>query len=278
MLTSPHSLSDEIHSSPQQRKKGTVADHRPTIAITLGSDLPERPHAYRLNRGYVEALLRAGAVPIALAPGLDTESLHAILDDVDGVLLPGGVDPHPSLFDEPIHPSTTIDEPLDALEIEVIEEARRRELPILGICRGSQILNVALGGSLIQDLEPGVVTHRQSEPLNVESHELRLEADSILAGLYGSTDLKVNSLHHQAIGRIGESLRVVGRSEDNIVEAIESDDPQRWIVGVQYHPEELRAPGHERIFAALVDAAKARAARRGGQNPLLTPRPSSAAP
>lgn len=247
-------------ASQPHRKKDRVTD-RPTIAVTLGSDLPDRPGAYRLGRGYIDALLRAGAVPIALAPGMDARALHSVLKEVDGVLLPGGVDPHPSLFDEPVHPSTTIDEPLDELEVEVIAEALRRELPILGICRGSQILNVALGGSLIQHLEPGPIPHRQSQPLNVETHELRLEANSILAGLYGATNVKVNSLHHQAIGRVADSLRVVGRSEDDVVEAVESDDPERWIVGVQYHPEELQAPGHERLFAALVAAAETRSAR-----------------
>jgi len=231
---------------------------RPTIAVTLGRDLPDRPGSYRLADGYTKALLAAGSIPIALAPGLDAASVRSVLADVDGVLLPGGVDPHPSRFGEEVHPSTTIDEELDALEYEVVAAALERDLPILGICRGGQIVNIALGGDIIQHLEPGPVPHKQHEPLDIETHELRLEPDSILARLYATHLMHVNSWHHQAIGRVADGLRVVGRSEDGVVEAVESSDPRKWIVGVQYHPEQLRSGGHARLFDEFVAATRAR--------------------
>lgn len=234
-------------------------ERRPIVAITLGRDLPDRPESLRLALSYIRALIGAGASPIAIAPGLDRDAIRQILAGVDGLLLPGGVDPHPRHFDEPVHPSTTIDESLDELELAVIDEALDRGLPILGICRGCQILNVAMGGSLIQDLAPGTISHKQSVPLSVETHSLELDADSRLGRLSGAAEVSVNSFHHQAIGRVGSELRVVGTSEDGLAEAVESVDPARWIIGVQYHPEELLlAQAHASLFREFVAACTER--------------------
>ncbi|MBT2523021.1 gamma-glutamyl-gamma-aminobutyrate hydrolase family protein [Arthrobacter sp. ISL-28] len=245
---------------------------RPTIALTLGRDLPDNPNDYRIAEAYNSALLDAGAVPVAIAPGLDHTAVQSVLDMVDGLLLPGGIDPHPRLFGETPHPTTNIDEELDELEIMVIAEAMRRRMPILGICRGSQILNVALGGSLIQHLEPGPIQHKQEAQLDITTHDLNLDPESRLGRLHPQTKLRINSLHHQAIGRVGPPLRVVGRSEDGVIEAIESIDASHWIVGVQYHPEWLRADGHDPLFEEFVARAQTHeSVPAGGNNCFARP-------
>lgn len=225
----------------------------------------------------MQALASAGAVPIAVPPGIDSSSMCRILERVDGLFLPGGVDPHPRSFGEEVHPTTVIDEELDALEFDAITCAVNMELPILGVCRGSQILNVALGGSLIQHLEPGPVNHyRPDLPLHTEVHEVRLADDSRLAELSGTRLLKVNSLHHQAIARPAPALRVVGWSEDGIAEAVEALDPERWMTGVQYHPEELvNQKAHGGLFDAFVSACSRVAKRRRASWSHLPERPSA---
>jgi putative glutamine amidotransferase len=227
--------------------------------VTLGRDLPDRPHSLRLALSYIRALVDAGASPIAIGPGLDADAIRHILARVDGLMLPGGVDPHPRHFGEDVHPSTTIDEDLDELELAVIAEALAIGMPILGICRGCQILNVAMGGSLIQDLSPGSVHHKQAVPLSIETHSLELDSSSHLGKLSGADRVRVNSFHHQAIGRVAPELRVVGTSEDGVAEAVESVDTNRWIIGVQYHPEELLlTEAHAALFLDFVAACKER--------------------
>ncbi|MDX3247084.1 gamma-glutamyl-gamma-aminobutyrate hydrolase family protein [Streptomyces sp. ME18-1-4] len=240
--------------------------HRPLIAVTVGRDLPDRPSVLRLTENYVRVLTNAGAIPIVIVPGIDIAAVQYVMERVDGLLLPGGIgapDPHPRQFGEDPRPETVIDADLDALEIAAIHRAVRLGMPVLGICRGCQILNVALGGSLIQHLEPGDVSHLPGLPLDAEAHELRLEDGSRLAGLSGARLLRVNSLHHQAIARPAPALRVVGRAEDGIVEAVESADPDRWITGVQYHPEELTSqPAHRRLFEDFISWSARYAADR----------------
>jgi len=239
---------------------------RPVIAVSAGRDLPLRPSALRLAESYVRTLTSSGAVPVVLVPGLDAAAVRQVLGTVDGLLLPGGVgaaDPHPRHFGEDVRPETVVDEDLDALEITAIDCAAASGMPVLGVCRGCQILNVALGGSLIQHLEPGPVNHLQDLRSHPEAHELRLEPGSRLAELSGTQLLRVNSLHHQAIARTAPALRVVGAAEDGVVEAVEATDRERWIVGVQYHPEELTdRPAHRRLFDDFVSHCARYAAER----------------
>ncbi|WP_186582009.1 gamma-glutamyl-gamma-aminobutyrate hydrolase family protein [Streptomyces sp. BK340] len=234
--------------------------------------MPNRPSVLRLTENYVRALTSSGAIPVVITTGIDTAAVRTLVERVDGLLLPGGVDapdPHPRHYSEEAQPTTVIDEDLDALEIAAIARATGLGMPVLGVCRGCQILNVALGGSLIQHLEPGKVNHLQDIPLGLETHELRLEAGSRLAApAGGELLLRVNSLHHQAIARTAPGLRVVGTSEDGVVEAVESTDPDEWIVGVQYHPEELmHRLAHRGLFADFVAAcARYTAARTTERN------------
>jgi putative glutamine amidotransferase len=237
---------------------------RPLIAVTLGRDLPDRPSVLRLADSYVQALASSGAIPIAIPPGIDDTAVRRVMQHVDGLFLPGGVDPHPRHFGEEVHPRTVIDEDLDALEINAIAGAADLDMPILGVCRGSQILNVALGGSLVQHLEPGgPVGHLQDLPLKSTVHDLRIAAGSRLARLSDTRLLHVNSLHHQAVARPAQALRVVATAEDGTVEAIEATDPDRWLVGVQYHPEELiDQQAHRNLFDDFVSSCSRFAAAR----------------
>lgn len=239
---------------------------RPVIAVTVGRDLPLRPSSLRLTESCVHTLTNAGAVPVVLVPSLDAAAVQQVMENVDGLFLPGGVDapdPHPRHFGEDVRPETVVDDNLDALEIAAIDYATTSGMPVLGVCRGCQILNVALGGSLIQHLEPGRVNHLQDLRSHPEAHELRLEPGSRLAELSGTQRLRVNSLHHQAIADTAPALRVVGMAEDGVVEAVEATDPDRWIVGVQYHPEELTdRPAHHRLFDDFVTHCARYAAQR----------------
>ena len=207
-----------------------------------------------LGLRYLDAVERVGGVPVILAP-IPPEALDALLDRLSGIVLSGGPDLHPAAYGQDPHPELGPTEPdLDRFEISLARRADARRLPTLGVCRGAQVLNVARGGTLHQHL-PG---HRQSEPGDQTTHDVRLGARSAVGSLLGRTALDVNSFHHQAIDRLGDGLRVAGRSDDGVVEAIE--DPGRdFVVGVQWHAECLvDDPTHRRLFAALVDAARLR--------------------
>jgi putative glutamine amidotransferase len=148
----------------------------------------------------------------------------------------------------------------DALEIELARRATERRLPLLAICRGIQVLNVALGGSLHQDVAtfPGTpIAHTQKAPRHKPTHAVKIEAASRLADVIGAHDLDVNSMHHQAIKDLGRGLCAVAFSPDSLIEAVELDDPSRFVFGVQWHPEELapHQPAAQRLFAALIAAA-----------------------
>ncbi len=202
-----------------------------------------------VERHYIPAVRLGGwtgeillATPVAPAPSLD---------GVAGLLMPGGYDIHPCHWDEDedLHVTAEPDESRDALEIPLTREAWRLGLPILGICRGEQVLNVALGGSLIQDIPSHLgledARHRRgtSEEAD-EAHRVAIAAGSRLAGLVGGTEVMVNSRHHQAVLQVAPCLRAVawfreGPDGPDLVEGVEAQDPGRWVVGVQWHPENL---------------------------------------
>jgi putative glutamine amidotransferase len=239
---------------------------RPRILVTIGRDLPDRSDHLRLPISYIDALLLEGAIPVLMPPGLDAPAVEKLVGEADGVLLPGGVDPHPRYFGEDIHPMTLIDEELDELEFATVEAARRVGLPILGICRGSQVLNVAFGGSLIQHLETAPIDHKPDGPLDRHIHRAQLREGTRLHALSETAELAVNSWHHQAIGRLGDGLQVAAVAEDGVIEAIESADGSEWILGVQYHPEELMSVvSHRAVLAEFVAAARAVQARRAAR-------------
>jgi putative glutamine amidotransferase len=225
----------------------TTSELRPSGMTTLRRQ-GEPPHPeMALGMTYVQAIERAGAVPVVLPPCVsDLESLIARLD---GVCLSGGPDLDPEAYGaRERHAELGPTEPsLDAFELALARAAIERGMPLLGICRGSQALNVACGGTLHQHL-PG---HRQSEPGCTTTHEVEVLRRTRLAGLIGAGAHMVNSFHHQAVDTLGRGLRVAARAADGTVEAIETRSGG-FVIGVQWHAEAL---ADARLFEALVSAS-----------------------
>ena len=241
----------------------------PLIGITTSELRSPKEHVNRpeseppmrelaLGLTYPQAVARAGGVPVVIPPFTSDESIAALLERVDGVCLAGGPDIHPSLYgQEPSDALGPTEPALDGSEIALTRMALDRGLPMLCICRGLQALNVARGGTLIQDL-PG---HRQTEPGRIATHGVRLEPGSLLAEIVGKTELEVNSFHHQAIDVLGDRLRPVGWSDDGLIEAIEATD-RDWVVGVQWHAEGLLESRDQHLVFDAFTAACRRPRRR----------------
>jgi putative glutamine amidotransferase len=220
-------------------------------------DPPQREMV--LGMVYTDAVERAGGIPVVLPP-VEPADVPALLSRLDGICLSGGPDVHPGTYAARAHVELGPTEPeLDAFELELARCADAAGLPVLGICRGCQVLNVARGGTLHQHL-PDVtdrrIDHRQSEPGRVTTHTVTVAPHSRLAALTGGGELEVNSLHHQAADRIGSGLRPVAWSPDGVIEAIEDPGAPLYL-GVQWHAEGLvDRPEHAALFRALVDAAR----------------------
>jgi putative glutamine amidotransferase len=234
----------------------------PIIGITATTELLRNALHVRLNSAYVRAVESAGGIPTVLPPLQNLASAAEALDRVDALLLTGGEDVDPARFGEPRHPALgPVNEVRDATEIELVSAARSRGLPTLAICRGIQVLNVALGGSLVQDIpsqRPDALDHDPEGPRTARTHDVELSPASRLALVLGVTHLPVNSLHHQAVDRVAEGLRLTAWAPDRIIEGVEWDAPDWWAVGVQWHPEELvqdSEPWARRLFGAFVEAA-----------------------
>lgn len=238
----------------------------PLIGITAGND-PKVPEHYVLRWDYVHGITAAGGLPVILTP-LDGDNQSYALDRLDGLILTGGPDISPELYGAVPHSLTYSCSPKrDRFELSVAQEALNRDIPILGICRGMQIINLALGGDLIQDIsdETGsVIAHNDPKrPRNVLAHEVKIELDSMLYKIVGQNLLNVNSLHHQAIGKQGENVKITARSMDDVIEGIEIPGLQ-FAVGIQWHPESLweQSPAFFALFDAIVKSAKLEASLR----------------
>lgn len=222
---------------------------------------------YGNNQSYVRAVELSGGVPLLIPPLADPSSHAAIRSRLDGLLLSGGGDIDPKLYGEERIPECgEIEAGRDEEELDAARWALDQGVPILGVCRGLQILNVLHGGTLYQDIttqRPNSPRHdHTSHPRSWRSHEIAINPDSRLAGILGSPRQVVNSLHHQAIDRIGDGIEITAWSEDGIAEAMEIPGDS-FVIAVQYHPEELY-PDDEpsrRLFAAFVQAAAAHAER-----------------
>lgn len=240
---------------------------RPLIGLSTSVTSDTTPERATLNAAYLHAVQQAGGVPVLLPPQLDAEARAVLADRLDGLVLSGGGDVDPACYGQPPHPRTADVSPArDALEIALVHRALERGTPLLAICRGIQVLNVALGGTLYQDLpgEPGgPIVHAQTEPRSRPTHTVKVVPDATrLGAIVAAAELAVNSFHHQGIHRLGDGLREVAWAADGVVEAVEMAG-NRFVVGVQWHPEDL--VGHDaaarNLFAALVDAARRRAPR-----------------
>jgi len=213
-----------------------------------------------LNHAYLASAEAAGLVPVIVPPLGQLDGIHRILDSVDGVILSGGEDVDPARYGARRHVASHEPHgPRDACELELARQAHERRLPLLAICRGIQLLNVALGGTLIQDITsevPGALAHNVSDRRDERVHEISLTPGSRLAESLGTGEARVNSIHHQALDRIGAGLNVSARATDGIVEGVEWHDENWWAVGVQWHPEELTGtpePWDRRLFATFAD-------------------------
>lgn len=225
---------------------GQNAGERPLIGITLRS----------AGVDYVRAVIAAGGVPLILPEtGGNLDSITAYVQLLDGLVMTGGADIPPAEYGEEPHPTVRVLKS-DRYEFEKkLGQAwlQQTDKPLLGICLGSQWLNVLHGGSLVQDIPSAVGTvHRDT------SHPVELVAGSRLAKIFGATEMEVNSLHHQAVKRVGDGLRVAARAPDGVVEAVEATDPGRFLVGVQWHPEKIfsEQPRQLRLFEAFIKEAQ----------------------
>lgn len=245
------------------------------VTATLKEDVEtvaERPLGkfIRTDLDYVEGIAEAGGAPLVLPPVIGSRGMAAVVDSLDGLVLSGGSDLHPGYYGEEPVPELGITIPeRDEFEMEVLEHALRRGIPIFGICRGMQVLNVALGGTLYQDLasQLGVdgVKHRQQIPKWQPTHEVEVRGGSCVGSIMGCKTARVNSYHHQGIKDLAGDLVVSGHSCDGIIEAVEARDlSEQWIVGVQWHAEAMRENGAEqrRLFEAHVTAAERHALDR----------------
>jgi putative glutamine amidotransferase len=214
-----------------------------------------------LGLAYMRAVERAGGLPVALPP-ISVGNVDGLLDHLSGLVLTGGPDLDPSCYGEMPHTELgPTDSSVDAFEIALCKNADRRGIPILGICRGAQVLNVARQGTLHQHLPDLLhrVEHRQAEPGDRTTHEVRVAPDSGLAQTTGGGPVNVNSFHHQAIDRVGFDLRPVAWANDGVIEAVE-DDRAGFVLGVQWHAETLVGEAEQlALFERLVQAARLRA-------------------
>ena len=249
---------------------------RPIIGVptqnlqSIGGVAPEIPPSWVMSHRYVRAIIAVGAGAIPwLVPVLDDDidTLHAIYDELDGVFLPGGADVDPTSYGAERHPSCDRSDPArDRVEVELVRWAMKDRKPVLGVCRGLQIINLAAGGTLVQDLNalrPGSIKHdyfpfRDGYARDHLAHTVRVAGGTRLARLMGSdaAEFEVNSMHHQGIERLGSGLVASAFAPDGVIEGVETPDDY-FLVGVQWHPEVLieKDSKTRRLFEAFLAAA-----------------------
>ena len=233
----------------------------PLIGITLDSEEPggySKLPWYALRKNYGEAVAAAGGLPLMLPH--EPELAGAYLDRLDGLIVTGGAfDVDPALFGATTrHATVTLKERRTAFELAIVRGALERGLPILGICGGEQLLNVVMGGTLIQHIPDEVaapLAHEQPNPRTEPGHRVDLAEGSLVRRVAGAAQVNVNTAHHQAVKAVAPGLVAVGWTSDGVIEAIEAPD-RRFVVGVQWHPEYLIDPADARLFAALVAACR----------------------
>ncbi|MBR5225655.1 MAG: gamma-glutamyl-gamma-aminobutyrate hydrolase family protein [Clostridia bacterium] len=233
---------------------------RPIIGIAASYSIEKQQ--ILLRDTYTNAVLQAGGMPVILPIITDDAAVDDMLDCIDGLLLSGGGDVDPSCYGAQREPECGEPTPLrDIFELLIIKKARERRMPIFGICRGLQVLTVAYGGALIQDIpkEYGIARemHYQAEPYSQYWHEVMLEEGGLLSRITGSDCMMTNSMHHQAIRKLPETFVIEGKSHEGIIEAV-SDAENSSVLGVQFHPEYLvgESEAARAIFRYFVSKTK----------------------
>lgn len=235
---------------------------KPLIGITTyNSKNPYGRDIAAVQHTYIRAVAQAGGVPILIPAILPDEDLAELYTRLQGIVFSGGGDISLKYFAGEQHPSIhEVDEARDVAELFLLRQSVQREKPFLAICRGMQVMNVALGGTLhthIPDHIPHSLKHNNEE-FQYIAHPVNLIEDSKMAEIFGETLLQVNSLHHQAIKDLASDLRIVGHAPDGVVEAVEIPD-HPYAIGVQWHPEWLTdQPVMRRLFKSFVDAAESK--------------------
>mgnify|MGYP003362365811 FL=1 len=248
-----------------------AAIFRPVIGIVCAENDPTPPGESRKNQAgvrYVEAVRSAGGLPLLIPLQYPTGEIERLTRLFDGILIIGGNDVDPKRYNGVPDPSVSAPNPeRDALEIAIVRLAAEQDLPLFGICRGEQVMNIAMGGTLYTDLPsqfPTVLRHQQSDdtPVSKLTQRVRIDPASRLYAIVGAETIWTNTFHHQAVQRLGNGFRVAAAATDGVVEAIEI--PERsFFIGVQWHPEGLQDHAEEaRLFKAFVAAAAARAENR----------------
>ena len=218
---------------------------KPVIGITARV---EKDQTYTLDPVYGQAILQSGGLPL-IVPIVDEEDIPLLCERLDGLIVTGGGDINPLLYGEEPHPSLGAVYPgSDLYEKELILEFLKLDKPFMGMCRGMQMLNVALGGTNYQDLEAEfegkLYQHLQLAMRTHRTHTVELEEDSQLFEIMGEKKFHVNSFHHQGVNKVSDKLKVAGRAADGLVEALESEDYQ-FVLGIQWHPEEFALQGDQ---------------------------------
>jgi len=233
----------------------------PLVAVTATARADNGVKRVRLNTTYTAAVERAGGIPLVIPPVARAAEAARLVGLVDALLLTGGEDVDPARYGETPHATVSdVNTVRDETEIALVQAARASGTPTLAICRGIQLLNVAFGGSLVQDI-PGdahsTVAHHPDGPRTRRVHEVIIQPGSRLATTLGVTRMRVNSIHHQAPGRVAPDLAISARAPDDIIEGLEWPEADWWAIGVQWHPEELDG-ADLKLFATLVEQARLR--------------------
>lgn len=248
-------LYQELDGAPQVFEQGSI--HRPLIGLTANYNTS----GSCIARAYTEAIIRSGGLPVLIPLTTDIQTLRLYATRIDGLVLSGGDDLLPAyLGEDPIRTIGEVNPERDRSELFLVAEAVRRNIPILGICRGHQVLAMALGGSMYQDIYaqlPNALGHNPKMPISSPAHQVRLQGQSVLSRLLGLSDgdlLAVNSLHHQAVSRVPKDFLVTAVSADGIIESMEAY-PEKPILSVQWHPEQMVYAGdkcQQKLFDHLV--------------------------
>lgn len=236
---------------------------KPLIALPCGlAEHRHRSPTYQINQAYIESVLQADGMPVLLPTALPLENLGEMVENFDGFLLSGGGDVDPVYYNGLPQPNLhSLDADRDTFELALLPLILQQDKPLLTICRGTQVLNIALGGNLIEDIatqlpQAGKHDWYPDYDRDMLTHTVTINQGSRLTEIFGKSPIQTNSLHHQALDRLGKGLVVSGRAEDGVIEAVEMPN-QKFVVGVQWHPECL--PTHlpmRSLFSAFIQACQ----------------------